>query len=129
MRWHQIVMRTTLVVAAALLLGCGKKSEDKPPVDTQAQAEASHIFHTLCITCHGEGGKGDGSASATLNPKPRNYTDKAWQAKTTDDQIKQIILLGGAGVGKSPMMPASPQLQNEPAVVDELVKIVRSFGA
>jgi hypothetical protein len=61
-------------------------------------------------------------------PKPRNYTDKAWQAKTGDDQIKQIILLGGAGVGKSPMMPASPQLANDRAVVDELVKIVRSFG-
>jgi cytochrome c553 len=125
---HRSMMRTTLVVAAMLFLGCGKKAEDKPPVDRQAAADASRIFHTLCITCHGESGKGDGSAAATLNPKPRNYTDKAWQAKTSDDQIKQIILLGGAGVGKSPMMPASPQLANEPAVIDELVKIVRSFG-
>ncbi len=122
-------MRLILFAIVVSVLGCGKKTSDAPPVDHQAVTEAQHIFHTLCITCHGESGKGDGSASTKLDPKPRNYTDKAWQAKTSDDQIRQIILLGGAGVGKSPMMPASPQLANEPAVVDELVKIVRSFGA
>jgi hypothetical protein len=35
---------------------------------------------------------------------------------------------GGAGVGESPIMPASPQFEHKPAVVNELVRIVRSFG-
>lgn len=93
-----------------------------------AAEEARNTFETLCSTCHGKNGTGDGPAAATLDPKPRNYTDKAWQASVTDDQIKKIILEGGAAVGKSPMMPASPQFKDKPEVVAELVKIVRSFG-
>jgi hypothetical protein len=47
----------------------------------------------------------------------------------TDEQIKQTILFGGAAVGKSPIMPASPDLESQPAVLDGLIKIVRAFGA
>ncbi len=86
------------------------------------------MFKTVCATCHGESGMGNGPAAASLNPKPRNYTDKTWQASVTDDQIKNTILMGGAAVGKSPAMPAQPQLREKPLVVDELVRIVREFG-
>lgn len=120
--------RSSLFVCALLLAACGSKSEDKPPADSPDAKEAHRIFQTLCSTCHGADGKGDGSAAASLNPKPRNYTDKAWQASVTDDDIRYIILNGGAAVGKSPAMPAQTQLRNSPGVVDELVKIVRSFG-
>jgi mono/diheme cytochrome c family protein len=90
--------------------------------------EAKQTFKTLCSTCHGAVGKGDGVAAANLNPKPRNYTDKAWQASVTDDQLAKVILEGGAAVGKSPLMPPNPQLKDKPEVIAELVKIVRSFG-
>ena len=90
--------------------------------------EAREMFKTLCSTCHGTSGKGDGIAATNLNPKPRNYTDKQWQASVTDDQIRQIIVNGGAAVGKSPVMPASPQLREKPQVLVELVRFVWSFG-
>jgi mono/diheme cytochrome c family protein len=90
--------------------------------------EAKQTFSTLCVTCHGADGKGDGVAAANLNPKPRNYTDKAWQASVTDDQLAKVILEGGAAVGKSPLMPPNPQLKDKPQVIAELVKIVRGFG-
>jgi mono/diheme cytochrome c family protein len=90
--------------------------------------EAAQTFKTLCSTCHGADGKGDGVAAANLNPKPRNYTDKAWQASVTDEQLAKVILEGGAAVGKSPLMPPNPQLKDKPEVIAELVKIVRSFG-
>lgn len=131
------------VAGAVALAGC-KKTEEEPPsegtnpteasgagsaADTSAAAfEARHTFQTICATCHGPDGKGNGQAAAALNPKPRNYTDKAWQASVTDDDIKKIILNGGAAVGKSPVMPAQPQLRGKPEVVDELVKIIRAFG-
>jgi cytochrome c553 len=133
----------TFVLAIALAAGCGKKSE-APSGGSEASAsgsdtgsapsgpspteEARQIFKTVCATCHGEDGMGNGPGAAALNPKPRNYTDKAWQASVTDDQIKKTILMGGAAVGKSPAMPAQPQLKEKPEVVDALVRIIRTFG-
>ena len=134
-------MRNALVVIVTLALAaCGsKKSDSSQPAasDQTASAdqtgpspteEARTTFKQVCATCHGENGTGDGPGAAALNPKPRNYTDHAWQAAVTDDQIRQTILMGGAAVGKSPAMPAQPQLRDKPEVVDALVRIVRSFG-
>jgi len=86
------------------------------------------VFAERCSACHGTSGRGDGPGAAALNPKPRNYSDKAWQASVTDEQIKKTILYGGAAVGKSPNMPSSPDLDGKPEVLDGLVKIVRSFA-
>lgn len=95
------------------------------PADPKAIKE---MFDTRCGACHGTSGKGDGPGAAALNPKPRNYSDKAWQASVTDEQIKKTIVYGGAAVGKSPNMPGNPDLDGKPEVVDGLVKIVRSFA-
>ncbi len=129
--------------ALAVLAGaCGKNSQPPPPSTGSPLAEkesgpsapagqpsqAQAMFNTVCVMCHGPDGTGNGPAAASLNPKPRNYTDPAWQASVTDDQIKDIILKGGAGVGKSPMMPGQPQLGDHPDVLDGLVKIIRGFG-
>ncbi len=53
-----------------------------PPVDVfklsvptpELVEKGKTIFQTTCASCHGTEGKGDGIASATLNPKPRNFT-------------------------------------------------------
>ena len=103
-----------------------------PPAPTTPTATAEtpqDVFKTRCVMCHGESGKGDGAASAALNPKPRNYTDAEWQKSVTDEQIKKTITGGGAAVGKSPIMPAQPDLANKPEVLDGLVKIIRGFAA
>jgi mono/diheme cytochrome c family protein len=90
--------------------------------------EAQKVFEQRCVLCHGQSGKGDGVASANLNPKPRDYTNTAWQASVTDDYLRKIIVGGGDSVGKSMMMPANPDLKDKPQVVNGLVKIVRGFG-
>lgn len=92
------------------------------------RAEAKQLFDTLCATCHGPSGKGDGQAASALNPKPRDYTDKAWQAQVTDEELRKIILLGGQAVGKAATMPGQPQLKDKPEVVDALVAMIREFG-
>ncbi|MBZ0234804.1 MAG: c-type cytochrome, partial [Deltaproteobacteria bacterium] len=85
-------------------------------------------FKTQCAVCHGESGKGDGVGAASLEPKPRNYTDKEWQASTDDARIKKVILEGGAANGLNAAMPPYAS-QIDGAVADELVKLIRAFGA
>lgn len=137
---HPVVLGTLLFAAVACDKGDGRTTptsvEQNPaqaaPAATAAAAadakgEAQTMFRARCVVCHGEKGMGDGPGAAALNPKPRNYTDAAWQASVKDEQIKNVIMYGGAAAGKSPIMPASPDLQSRPEVVDELVKIVRGF--
>jgi mono/diheme cytochrome c family protein len=94
-----------------------------PPAES-----AQEIFKNRCSPCHGPGGRGDGPASAALNPKPRNYADAAWQKSVTDDQIKKTILYGGAAVGKSPVMPSQPDLESKPEALAGLVQLIREVG-
>lgn len=98
-----------------------------PPVVENPVTAAKDIFRVRCSVCHGEGGLGDGTGAAALNPKPRNFTDATWQASVNDEHIRTIIVKGGPAVGKSPGMAANLDLEKKPDVVNELVKIVRAF--
>lgn len=101
----------------------------KAPADAAAlRQEAKQIFAMRCQTCHGPNGAGDGPGSAALDPKPRNFQDREWQASVDDDHIATIIQYGGAAVGKSPGMPGNPDLMSRPELVKALVAVVRSLG-
>lgn len=67
--------------------------------------QGKKIYGQFCASCHGQTGKGDGPASAALNPKPRDHTDKESMSKLSDDDIFKVIKNGGASIGKSPLMP------------------------
>jgi len=92
-------------------------------------AEAQNVWSTRCAICHGAQGRGDGQAVQALTPKPRNFTDEAWQAQTTDATIARVIGEGGAAVGKSGLMPAQADLKDNAPVMAELIKLIRGFGA
>jgi mono/diheme cytochrome c family protein len=115
-----------------LLVACDKGGSPPPPTsgapNAQLETGPKRMFETVCATCHGIDGSGNGPAAEALNPKPRNYRDPAWQSSVTDDVIRQTILKGGQGMGKSPMMPAQPQLKDQPEVLEGLVQIIRRFG-
>lgn len=138
----------SFLLAVLLVSACGKNDTPPPPTSgvpnaqpesgpnrkppppgekMSAGTQAEKMFGTVCVTCHGADGSGRGPAAESLNPKPRDYTDPAWQASVTDDQLKEVILKGGQAVGKSPMMPAQPQLADQPEVLDGLIKIIRGF--
>ncbi len=140
-------MFARIVVACVVTLvftGCGKSestgttttSTSTTPTSTTAStgpspaAAAQDLYKTRCVPCHGDTGKGDGPGAAALTPKPRNYTDAAWQKSVKDEDIKKTILYGGAAVGKSPLMPSNPDLDGDDkkAQLDALVAIVRGFG-
>lgn len=97
-------------------------------VTPKAREEAKEIFSSRCAACHGLQGRGDGAGAAQLNPKPTDFADPNWQKSVTDDQIEKVIVYGGAAVGKSPAMPASPDLQSDPALVAALREMIRQMG-
>jgi cytochrome c5 len=92
-----------------------------------AEAKAKDIFAQRCTPCHGAEGRGDGAASASLDPRPRNFHDAEWQKSVADDYLIQIVKMGGAAVGKSPAMPGNPDLKDE-AVLAALKDHIRSLG-
>ena len=132
-------MRPILIAFTFLLsTACGKSSDTsqepkarsaKAPAPSAAAKQAEDIFVNRCTPCHGAGGGGNGPASASLSPKPRNLRDEVFQGSVTDEHIEKIIQYGGAAVGKSPAMPANPDLADKPEVVQALRAKVRSFRA
>ena len=52
------------------------------------------VVKERCELCHGASGKGDGPGGAALNPKPRDWTDKAYMDAQTDDQLYDVIYNG-----------------------------------
>ncbi|MCB9871512.1 MAG: cytochrome c [Planctomycetes bacterium] len=124
-------IRLLTCLASLVLVACdGGDSGDSAASTAFAKvsrAEAQQQFKTLCFACHGEFGRGDGPGAAALDPKPRNFADPKWQASVTDEHIKSVILRGGAAVGKSPLMPAQPQLKSQPDLLAAIVGYVRSL--
>src|SRR5881394_254921 len=105
-----------------------KESEGK---DFAVDMSAANIekgktqYQSTCAPCHGQGGKGDGPASAALNPKPRDHTNGAYMDKLTNDHILKVIKLGGSPFGY-PTMPAQPSLSDDQ--IKTIIAYVRSLS-
>lgn len=138
------VSRSATAVSLSVLLaatsGCQSKPSDSQqhlaaplttpapvPVAPDPAADARQLFRTRCTACHGDVGRGDGPGAAALTPKPRAFADAAWQSSVKDEELREAIVKGGAAIGKSPGMPANPDLAAKPDVVRELIAIVRAF--
>ncbi|HWV37967.1 MAG TPA: c-type cytochrome [Vulgatibacter sp.] len=108
----------------------GQKEEPaaKAEVTPEAKKEADDLFASLCSTCHGADGSGNGPAAAAFPTKPASFASADFQKSVSDEQIAKAIVGGGAAVGKSPLMPANPNLEGKPAVVAALVQKIRDFG-
>ena len=130
MRTHISGFALSLLAATSIMLlprlAAAETAGTIPPAATK---EAAEIYTARCALCHGASGKGDGAAAAALNPKPRDYSDPAWQGSVTDEEIEKIIVGGGTAVGKSAMMPANPDLASKPDVVKALRASIRKFGS
>ena len=69
-------------------------------------AKGKESYNQICAMCHGETGKGDGVAAASLDPKPRDLSSGEYVSTLTDEYIFKVIKEGGESVGKSNLMPA-----------------------
>jgi len=95
-----------------------------PALADEAAAKASYT--TFCVKCHGETGKGDGPAAATLKTKPRDFTDCAKMSPINDDTLFKVIKEGGGAANLSTEMPAWKDGFEDPEIKD-LVAYIRTF--
>jgi mono/diheme cytochrome c family protein len=93
----------------------------------QNQAEGKKIYLAYCSSCHGERGKGDGMAAASLPAKPSDHTNGAIMNRLSDQFLLDIIAKGGGAVGKSSFMPSWGAALNEKQLRD-VVAYIRALA-
>lgn len=103
-----------------------------PPIDPRTvmtpnpglMARGKVLFAENCATCHGPEGQGDGVAGASLNPKPRNFTQPVgWVNGYRIEDIYKTLREGVKGSG----MVSFNYLSRKDRMA--LVHVVQSFGA
>jgi mono/diheme cytochrome c family protein len=119
-------MRKLRVLAIATVLSLAAATGQSGTL-LGADLDAAHDnFVAQCAKCHGESGRGDGPAGASLPIKPRNFTDCSRMAHESDGRLFNTIKAGGASVGLSKDMPPWGEAfeDNE---IKGLVAYVRQF--
>ncbi len=80
---------------------------DNPFADDHEAIEAGEeTFNTLCATCHGEEGKGDGPGAAELDPKPADLSDDMMMSSLSDGYLFWRVSKGGDLEPFNSAMPA-----------------------
>ncbi len=74
--------------------------------DHEAVEAGAETFSTLCVTCHGEEGKGDGPGAVELDPKPADLSDGVMMGDLSDGYLFWRVTKGGATDPFNSAMPA-----------------------
>jgi mono/diheme cytochrome c family protein len=69
------------------------------------QAQGKRIFYQQCVWCHADATPAGPSNLSNLTPVPPLLNDGAALNAESDQNLQNIITLGGSAVGKSAMMP------------------------
>ncbi|PWT99338.1 MAG: cytochrome c class I [Bacteroidetes bacterium] len=101
-----LLRRITASVIVVLLLNQGTKlsAQSKPwavpkeytslsnPTGNNPQAvkDGKTLYTTYCTPCHGDKGKGDGAAAASLTPKPADHSSPAMLNETDGNLYYKI---------------------------------------
>ena len=100
------------------------------PATPETIAKGKTLFEgkAFCRACHGPDGRGilgpDIEPGSLKGPLPRNFTDKAWQARRTDGELMWILKNGSPGTDMGPFIPLI--VTEEEAW--QLILYVRSFS-
>lgn len=79
------------------------------PSDEDIEAGRT-AYANQCASCHGDNGRGDGSAGAGLNPAPRNFHDlEGWVNGPKVSQMYETLQNGIAGSGMTAYDFLSPE--------------------
>jgi cytochrome c oxidase cbb3-type subunit 3 len=118
----------SLTACAAILIGAAVVAIGTPGWAASV-SDGTQVARRRCAQCHGPTGMGDGKELRKLDVPviPVPWPDKQRMAKFTDEQLNQIILLGGKAVGKSRLMPPFRHKLSNSQIAD-VVAYIRSLA-
>lgn len=111
--------------SAATAAGTAEEAAAPVPVTETMLARGAEIYASTCAPCHGPTGRGDGPAAEHLDPKPRDHSNGDYMNTLADQEIRDVVRLGGAIRGY-PNMPSNPHLHGDE--LDALVAYVRTLS-
>ena len=84
------------------------------------------LYQARCSPCHGPDGKAATPTAQALTPKPRDHTDGAYMNQLSNEHLAKVIKNGGSSVGKSQIMPAHPDLNDQQ--IEDVIAFVRALA-
>lgn len=85
-----------------------------PTIPWETAATGQQVYDSLCVSCHGIYGRGDGLMSPALVPQPRNLGDPAYQKHVSDEELFKII---SEGRGAMPGVADVVSVEDRQAVI------------
>jgi copper transport protein len=128
-RWQSRFQLSSIVLVAGAFLAStvpyyfaqATATENPLSATTEVLASGKQIYQQSCVTCHGDGGRGDGPAARTLPGLPADFTQQHF-ALHTDLEVFGWIKNGKPGT----VMPAfGEQLDDEQ--IWQVITYIRQF--
>ena len=85
-----------------------------PTIPWETITAGQQAYDSLCVSCHGIYGRGDGLMSPSLVPQPRNLSDPAYHKQIDDDELFRII---SEGKGSMPGVADVVSVEDRRAIV------------
>ena len=95
------------------------KKKNPVPADEKAIAAGKESYLANCLSCHGEGGKGDGPAAPSLERPPGDLTSAKTQEQSDGSMFWKI------STGRKPMPPVPKEVSETERW--QIVDYVRTF--
>ena len=112
-----------MFILVGLILVVGTVQHVMGAGDVEAGAK---LYQTRCSPCHGPDGKAATPTAQALNPKPRDHTDGAYMNQLSNEHLAKVTKNGGPAVGKSPIMPAHTDLNDQQ--IEDVIAFVRKLA-
>ena len=115
---------TGLLFAAAVLTGLSRWEDRvlpaKPSYEEALATRAAGLYHAECVSCHGAGGKGDGSQARAFRLDARDFTQPDFWREVPEERMRESIRNG-----RREDMPAFGRKLSEEEI-DGLLALLRS---
>jgi mono/diheme cytochrome c family protein len=120
-------MRKTTIATFSVLICTLAATFTRTHLDAQTpEQHGKAVYDAHCVECHGESGRGDGSAAAHLNPRPRDFTGAKYKIRSTetgtvptDDDLIRSVRQGLYGTS----MPSWDRVLSDTEIRDVVVYV------